>query len=100
VEDSNKSNCIHEEIQSRLYSHLLSKNVKIKIYKAIILLFFLYGCETWSLTLRKEHILTIFENRLPRRMLGPKRVEVVGGWRRLHYAELHDLYASPNVISG
>jgi hypothetical protein len=60
---------------------LLSKNLKIKIYRAIILLVVLYGCETWSLTLREEHRLRVFENRVLRRVFGPKRDEVTGGWR-------------------
>jgi hypothetical protein len=86
--------CIHEEIKSRLnsgnaYYHavqnlssscLLSRNVKIKIYKTIILLVVLYGCETLSLTLREVHILRVFENRVLRRIFGPKRDEVTGGW--------------------
>jgi hypothetical protein len=55
----------------------------------------LYGCETWSLTLREEHKLRVFENRVLRRIFGPKRDEVTGGWRRLHNEELHDLYSSP-----
>jgi hypothetical protein len=58
----------------------------------------LYGCETWSLTLRKEQRLRVFENRVLRRIFGPKREEVVGGWRRLHNEKLHNLYASPNTI--
>jgi hypothetical protein len=58
----------------------------------------LYGCEAWSLTLREEHILRVFENRVLRRIFGPKREKVVGGWRRLHNEELHNLYISPNII--
>jgi hypothetical protein len=73
------------------------KNLKNKIYRTVILLVVLYGCETWSLTLRDEHRLRVFKNTVLRRILGPKRVEVVGGWRRLHNGELCNLYASPNV---
>jgi hypothetical protein len=51
----------------------------------------LYGCETWSLTLREEHKLRVFENRILRRIFGPRRVEVTGEWRRLHNEELHNL---------
>jgi hypothetical protein len=57
----------------------------------------LYGWETWSLTLREEHRLRVFENRVLRRILGPKRVEVTGEWRKLHDKELHDLYSSPRI---
>jgi hypothetical protein len=58
----------------------------------------LYGCETWSLTLREEHRLRVIENRVLRRIFGPKRDEVKGEWRRLHNEELNDLYSSPNTI--
>jgi hypothetical protein len=58
----------------------------------------LYGCETWSLTLREEHGLRVFGNRVLRRIFGPKRDEVTGEWRRLHNEELNDLYSSPNII--
>jgi hypothetical protein len=58
----------------------------------------LYGCETWSLTLREEHRLRVFENKVLRRIIGPKRDEVTGGWRKLHNEELRDLYSSPSII--
>jgi hypothetical protein len=77
---------------------LLSRNTKIKIYRTIILPVVLYGCETWSLTLREEHRLRVFHNRVLRRIFGPKRDEVTGEWRRLHNEELNDLYSSPNII--
>jgi hypothetical protein len=72
--------------------------VKIKIYKTIILPVVLYGCETLSLTLREEHRLRVFENRVRRRIFGPKRDEVTGGWRKLHNEELHGLYSLPSII--
>jgi hypothetical protein len=58
----------------------------------------LYGCETWSLTLREEHRLRVFENRVLRRIFRPKGDEVTGGWRKLHNEELHNLYSSPSII--
>jgi hypothetical protein len=70
---------------------LLSKNLKIKIYRTIILPVVLYGCETWSRTLREEHRLRVFENRVLRRVFGPKRDEVTGEWRKLLNEELNDL---------
>jgi hypothetical protein len=81
-----------------LSSRLLSRNVKVKINKTIILPVVLYGCETWSLTLREENRLKVFENRVRRRIFGPKRDEVKGEWRKLHNKELHNFYFSPNVI--
>jgi hypothetical protein len=65
--------------------------VKIKIYETIILPVVLYGCETWSLTLREEHRLRVFENKVLRRIFGRKTDEVTGGWRKLHNEEPHDL---------
>jgi hypothetical protein len=67
------------------------------VYKTIILPFVLYGCENLYLTLRKEHGLKVFKNRVLR-VFVPKREEVAGGWRRLHNEELHNFYASPNII--
>jgi hypothetical protein len=58
----------------------------------------LYGCETLSLTLREEHRLRVFENRVLSRIFGPKRDEVTGGWRKLHNEELHGLYSSPSIV--
>jgi hypothetical protein len=76
-----------------LSSYLISKNLKIKIYKTVILPVVLYGCETWSLTL----LLRVFENRVLRRIFGPKREED-GSWRKLHNDELHSLYSSSNIV--
>jgi hypothetical protein len=80
-----------------LPSRLISKHLKIKIYKTVILPVVLYGCETWSLTLREEHRLRVFENRVLRVIFGPKREED-GSWRKLHNAELHNLHSSPNIV--
>jgi len=77
---------------------LLFKNLKIKIYRTIILPVVLYGCETWSLILREERKLRVFENMVLRRIFGPRRDEVTGEWRRLHNKELNDLYSSPNIV--
>ena len=85
-------------MQNLLSSSLLSKNLKIKIYRTIILPVVLYGCETWSLTLREEHRLRVFENRVLRRIFGPKRDGVTGEWRKLHNEELNYLYCSPNIV--
>jgi hypothetical protein len=104
-------NSIHEEIKSRLKSgnacyhsvqnlpssRLLSKNTKIRVYTTIILPVVLYGCETWSLTLREKPRLRMFKKRLLRRICGPKSDEVTGDWRRLHNEALNNLYSSPNI---
>jgi hypothetical protein len=84
-------------VQNLLFCRLLSKNTKIRVYRRIILPVILYGCETWSLTLRDEQRLRVFENRVLRRIFGCKRDEATGEWRRLHN-ELNDLYSSPNVV--
>jgi hypothetical protein len=96
----NSGNACYHSVHSLLSSRLLSKNLKIRIYeyKTIILPVVLYGCETWSLTLREEHRLRVFENRVLRRIFGPKRNEVPGEWRKLHNEELRDLYSSPSII--
>jgi hypothetical protein len=81
-----------------LSSRLLSKNVKIKVHRSVILPLVLYGFETWSLTLKEERRLRVCENRVLRRLFGPKRNEVRREWRKLHNEELDDLYCSPNII--
>jgi hypothetical protein len=78
--------------------YIYHTTLKVKTYKTIILPAVLYGCETWSLTLREEHRLRVFENRVLRRIFGPKRDEVTGEWRKLHSGELHNLYSSPDII--
>jgi len=86
-------NACYHSVQNLLSSRLLSKNLKIKIYRTIILLVVLYGCETWSLTLREETKLRVYENMVLMRIFGPRRDEVTGEWRRLHNEELNDLYS-------
>jgi hypothetical protein len=81
-----------------LSPRLLSRNVKVKIYKNVILPVVLNGCETWSLTLREEHRLRLLDNRVLMRMFEPKRDEVTGEWRKLRNEELHNLYSSPDII--
>jgi hypothetical protein len=71
---------------------------KIRVYRTIILPVVLYGCETWTLTLREKQRLRVFENRVLRRIFEPKRDDATGEWRRLHDEELNDLYSSPNII--
>jgi hypothetical protein len=77
-------NACYYSVQNLLSSSLLSKKLKIKTYRTIILCVVLYGCETWSLTLRDERRLRVFENRVLRKVFGPKRDEVTGEWRKLH----------------
>jgi hypothetical protein len=74
----NSGNACYHSVQSLLSSRLLSRNIKVKIYKTMILPVVLYGCGTWSLTLREEHRLRVFGNRVLRRIFGPKRDEVTG----------------------
>jgi hypothetical protein len=94
----NSGNACYHSVQSLWSSRLLSKNVKVRINKTIILPVVLYGCETWSLTVRQEHKRRMFENRVLRRIFGPKRDGVMGGRRKLHNEELHNLYPSPSII--
>jgi hypothetical protein len=82
-------NACYHSVQNLLFSSLPSKYVKIKIYRTVILPVVLYGCETWSLTLREESRLRVF---------GSKRDEVTGEWRKLHNEELNDLYCSLNIV--
>ena len=91
-------NACYYSVQNLLSSSLLSKNFKINIYRTIILPVVLYGCESWSLTLREERRLRVFEKRVFRRKFGPKRDEVTGEWRKLHNEELNDRYGSPNTF--
>jgi len=84
-------NACYHSVQNRLSSRLLSKNLKIKIHRIIILPIVLYGCETWSLTLQEERKLRVFKNLVLRRLFRPRRDEVTGEWRRLHNKEQNEL---------
>jgi hypothetical protein len=87
----NSGNACYHSVQNFLSSRLLSKNVNVRIYKTIILPAVLYGCETWSLAVREEHKLRVFENWVLSRIFGPKRDRVTGGWTKLNNEELHNL---------
>jgi hypothetical protein len=85
----NSGKACHHSVPKLISSRLLSKNVKMRICKTIILPVVLYGCETWSVILRDEHRARVFEKKVLIRIFGPKRDEVIGGWKKLHNEELH-----------
>jgi len=94
-------NACYYSVQNLLSSSLLSKKLKTKIYRTIILPVVLYGCETWSLTLREERRLRVFQYRVLRKVqsvFGPKRDKVKGEWRKLHNEELSDLCSLPKLL--
>jgi hypothetical protein len=93
----NSGNAYYHSVQKLLSSRLLSKNIKIRLYKTIILPVILYGCETWPLILLEKHRLRVSDNRVLR-IFEQDRDEVTGDWRKLHNEELHNLYSSPSVI--
>jgi sorting nexin-29 len=93
----NSGNVCYYSVQNLLYSRLISKKLQIKIYKTVIFPVVLYGCESWLLALREVHRLRVFENRVLRKIFGPKREED-GSWRKLHNDELYSLYSSPNIV--
>ncbi|KAJ4438396.1 hypothetical protein ANN_14341 [Periplaneta americana] len=93
----NMGNACYYSVEKLLSSSLLSKNLKVRIYKTVILPVLLYGCETWTLTLREEQRLRVFENKVLRKIFGAKRDEVTGEWRKLHNTKLHALYSSPDI---
>ncbi|KAJ4431868.1 hypothetical protein ANN_20474 [Periplaneta americana] len=94
----NMRNACYYSVEKLLSSSLLSKNLKVRIYKTVMLPVVLYGCETWTLTLREEHRLRVFENKVLRKIFEAKRDDVTGEWRKLHNTELHALYSSPDII--
>jgi hypothetical protein len=94
----NSGNACNQSAQNLLSSHLLSKNLKIRIYQTMILHVVLYGCKTWSLTLREERRLRVFENWVLKRIFRLKSVEVKGGWIKLYNEDLHNLYSLPSII--
>ena len=89
--------CCHS-VLNILCCGLLYKNIEIKIYRTVILRVVLYGCETWSLILREESRLRVFDNRVLREIFEPKRDVVTREWRKIHNEELNDLYRSPNIF--
>jgi len=91
-------NACYHFMQNLLSSSLLSKNFKIEICRTIVLLLVLYGCETWPLTLTEERRLRVFENKVLRRIFGPKRDEVMGEQIKQHNKKLNDMYSSPNIV--
>jgi hypothetical protein len=91
----NPGNACYYSVQNLLSSHLISKSLKSKVYKTVILPVMLYGCKTLSLTVGEEH--RVLENRVLRKIFGPKREED-GSWRKLHNDKLHSLYSSLNRV--
>jgi hypothetical protein len=94
----NFGNACYHSVENLLSSRLQSKNLKIRIHKTIILSVVLYGCETWSLTLREKHRLRVFENWVLRKIFEQKRDEVAGEWRKLHNEDLRHLNSSPIIM--
>jgi hypothetical protein len=84
-------------LQNLLTSHLLSKNVRIRIYETIIFMLVLCGHDTWSLILMEENRLRVLENRVLRRILGPRRDQIMEDWRKMHNEDFCSLYSSPSI---
>ena len=91
-------NACYHSVYNLLSSSVFPKNIKIKTYRTTNSPFVLYECETWSLTLREERRLRVFEKWVLRRIFGPNRGEVIGEWRKLHNKDFSDLYSSHNTI--
>ena len=94
----NSGNACYHSVQNILSSSLISNNIKIKIYRNIILPVVFYGCENWSLTVGEERSLRVFENGVLRRIFGSKWDEVTGEWRKLYKEELSDVYPHPMLF--
>ncbi|KAJ4433527.1 hypothetical protein ANN_15836, partial [Periplaneta americana] len=94
----NMGNACYYSFEKLLSSSLLSTNLKVRIYKTVILPVVLYGCETWTLTLREEHRLRVFENKVLRKIFRAMRDAITEEWRKLHNTELHAFYSSPDII--
>jgi hypothetical protein len=90
-------NACYDAVQNVSPSSFLSKDLKMKTHRTIIMPV-LYGCETWSLTLREKRILRVFDNRASRRIFGPNRDKITREWRKLHNEELNKLYFFPNIV--
>jgi len=91
-------NACCQSVQNLVSSSLILKIINIKTYRTVVLPVVLYGCETWSLTLREERRMRMIENRVLRRTFGPMRDEITGEWRKLHTEEPNDLYSSRNIF--
>ena len=94
----NMGNACYYSLEKMLSSRLLSKKLKVNIYRTIILPVVFYDCEIWSIMLREELRLRVFKNKVLRKIFGAKRDEITGEWRKIHNAGLHALYSSPNII--
>jgi hypothetical protein len=93
----NSGNASYHLVQSLLSSHLLYRNVKIKVYKTLILPVVFHGCVKLISHTKEEHRLRVFEKRVLRRISGPKRDKVIGEWRKLYNEKPHNSYSSPNI---
>jgi hypothetical protein len=94
----NMMNAFYHSFKNISFSRLLYRNVNVKIYKSMLLHVVLYACKTWSPILREEHRQKAFENKVPKKIFGPKRDEIIRGWRQLRNEELHNLEPSPHII--
>ena len=98
----NMGNACYYSLEKILSARLLSKKIRVKTYKTVILFrvlsIVLYSCKTWSLTLREEYRLRVFKNKALRKIFRAKKDDITREWRKLHNAELHALYSSPNII--